>query len=166
MLILPLILFCHDTTLSFFSFFRSLLTFDHQKCSTIAQPYTFVKELGQGAYGCVISARHEDSGEMCAVKKVSDCNRQSPRPNHLTTFSLSEIERKERGERERELIMRYSVRDDLQIDHECLFEKDPRETLFEGNQASSSFPRTQECESVGFNVSCFHFCNSRSRMFR
>jgi mitogen-activated protein kinase 7 len=39
--------------------------------STIAQPYAFVKELGQGAYGCVISARHETSGEMCAIKKVS-----------------------------------------------------------------------------------------------
>ncbi|KAJ9125408.1 hypothetical protein QFC22_000368 [Naganishia vaughanmartiniae] len=40
--------------------------------STIAQPYAFVKELGQGAYGCVISARHETSGEMCAVKKITN----------------------------------------------------------------------------------------------
>ncbi|KAJ9128102.1 hypothetical protein QFC24_000393 [Naganishia onofrii] len=39
---------------------------------TIAQPYAFVKELGQGAYGCVISARHETSGEMCAVKKITN----------------------------------------------------------------------------------------------
>ncbi|GHJ85471.1 hypothetical protein NliqN6_1873 [Naganishia liquefaciens] len=39
---------------------------------TIAQPYTFVKELGQGAYGCVISARHEASGEMCAIKKITN----------------------------------------------------------------------------------------------
>ncbi|KAJ9100129.1 hypothetical protein QFC20_005541 [Naganishia adeliensis] len=39
---------------------------------TIAQPYAFVKELGQGAYGCVISARHETSGEMCAIKKITN----------------------------------------------------------------------------------------------
>lgn len=39
---------------------------------TIAQPYAFVKELGQGAYGCVISARHETTGEMCAVKKITN----------------------------------------------------------------------------------------------
>lgn len=39
---------------------------------TIAQPYSFVKELGQGAYGCVISARHEATGEMCAVKKITN----------------------------------------------------------------------------------------------
>ncbi|BEJ01239.1 hypothetical protein CcaverHIS631_0510960 [Cutaneotrichosporon cavernicola] len=36
------------------------------------QPWQFVKELGQGAYGCVASARHAHSNETCAVKKVTN----------------------------------------------------------------------------------------------
>lgn len=38
----------------------------------LQQPWQFVKELGQGAYGCVSSARHAQSGETCAVKKVTN----------------------------------------------------------------------------------------------
>jgi hypothetical protein len=36
--------------------------------------YEFVKELGQGAYGCVVSARHRRSGEGCAIKKITNIN--------------------------------------------------------------------------------------------
>lgn len=36
--------------------------------------YQFVKELGQGAYGCVVSARHRRSGEGCAIKKITNIN--------------------------------------------------------------------------------------------
>ena len=36
--------------------------------------YDFVKELGQGAYGCVVSARHRRSGEGCAIKKITNIN--------------------------------------------------------------------------------------------
>ncbi|KAH9914828.1 CMGC/MAPK/ERK protein kinase [Fomitopsis serialis] len=36
--------------------------------------YQFVKELGQGAYGCVVSAKHRRSGEGCAIKKITNIN--------------------------------------------------------------------------------------------
>lgn len=36
--------------------------------------YQFVKELGQGAYGCVVAARHRKSGEGCAIKKITNIN--------------------------------------------------------------------------------------------
>lgn len=36
--------------------------------------YEFVKELGQGAYGCVVSARHRKTGEGCAIKKITNIN--------------------------------------------------------------------------------------------
>jgi mitogen-activated protein kinase 7 len=36
--------------------------------------YQFVKELGQGAYGCVIAAKHKRSGEGCAIKKITNIN--------------------------------------------------------------------------------------------
>ncbi|KAK8864730.1 hypothetical protein IAR55_001986 [Kwoniella newhampshirensis] len=38
----------------------------------LQQPWQFVKELGQGAYGCVSSARNAQTGEQCAVKKVTN----------------------------------------------------------------------------------------------
>ncbi|THH04300.1 hypothetical protein EW145_g5624 [Phellinidium pouzarii] len=36
--------------------------------------YEFTKELGQGAYGCVVAARHRRSGEGCAIKKITNIN--------------------------------------------------------------------------------------------
>jgi serine/threonine protein kinase len=36
--------------------------------------YQFVKELGQGAYGCVIAARHRKTNEGCAIKKITNIN--------------------------------------------------------------------------------------------
>ncbi|TFK75471.1 kinase-like protein [Pluteus cervinus] len=33
--------------------------------------YEFVKELGQGAYGCVVAAKHRPSGVGCAIKKIT-----------------------------------------------------------------------------------------------
>ena len=36
--------------------------------------YKFVKELGQGAYGCVVAATHRRSGEGCAIKKITNIN--------------------------------------------------------------------------------------------
>ncbi|KIM40933.1 hypothetical protein M413DRAFT_156206 [Hebeloma cylindrosporum] len=36
--------------------------------------YKFVKELGQGAYGCVVAAQHRRSGEGCAIKKITNIN--------------------------------------------------------------------------------------------
>ncbi|WVQ77847.1 hypothetical protein IAR50_007544 [Cryptococcus sp. DSM 104548] len=38
----------------------------------LQQPWQFVKELGQGAYGCVSSARNAVTAETCAVKKVTN----------------------------------------------------------------------------------------------
>ena len=40
--------------------------------------YQFVKELGQGAYGCVVAARHRRSGEGCAIKKITNMNTKVP----------------------------------------------------------------------------------------
>ncbi|KAJ1306011.1 hypothetical protein OPQ81_010726 [Rhizoctonia solani] len=34
--------------------------------------YQYVKELGQGAYGCVLAAKHRKSGEGCAIKKITN----------------------------------------------------------------------------------------------
>jgi serine/threonine protein kinase len=36
--------------------------------------YQFVKELGQGAYGCVVAAKHAKTGEGCAIKKITNIN--------------------------------------------------------------------------------------------
>ncbi|KAG6831763.1 hypothetical protein H0H92_007915 [Tricholoma furcatifolium] len=36
--------------------------------------YQYVKELGQGAYGCVVAATHRRSGEGCAIKKITNIN--------------------------------------------------------------------------------------------
>lgn len=36
--------------------------------------YEFVKELGQGAYGCVVAAKHRRTGETCAIKKITNIN--------------------------------------------------------------------------------------------
>jgi serine/threonine protein kinase len=36
--------------------------------------YSFVKELGQGAYGLVVAARHRRTGEGCAIKKITNIN--------------------------------------------------------------------------------------------
>jgi len=36
--------------------------------------YQFQKELGQGAYGCVVAAKHRRSGEGCAIKKITNIN--------------------------------------------------------------------------------------------
>ncbi|KAG6834897.1 hypothetical protein H0H93_006586, partial [Arthromyces matolae] len=33
--------------------------------------YQFVKELGQGAYGAVVAAAHQKTGEGCAIKKIT-----------------------------------------------------------------------------------------------
>ena len=36
--------------------------------------YRMLKELGQGAYGCVIAAMHSSTGEGCAIKKITNIN--------------------------------------------------------------------------------------------
>lgn len=38
----------------------------------IDSEYEFCKELGQGAYGCVIAAKHKRTGEGCAIKKITN----------------------------------------------------------------------------------------------
>lgn len=38
--------------------------------------YHYVKELGQGAYGCVVAAKHQQSGEECAIKKITAINKK------------------------------------------------------------------------------------------
>ena len=103
-----------------------VLTIEYQHCSTIAQPYSFVKELGQGAYGCVISARHEATGEMCAVKKV----RLKLYPTLLMSSILIES-----------LL--------CGIDHEHFQQEDLGKEVFEGDQVVAAFPWSQERESTG-----------------
>jgi serine/threonine protein kinase len=41
---------------------------------TVDGDYTYVKELGQGAYGLVVAARHRRTGEGCAIKKITNIN--------------------------------------------------------------------------------------------
>ncbi|KAF8496450.1 CMGC/MAPK/ERK protein kinase [Russula emetica] len=36
--------------------------------------YEFVKELGQGSYGCVVAVKHRRTGEACAIKKITNIN--------------------------------------------------------------------------------------------
>ncbi|KAL7408972.1 kinase-like domain-containing protein [Mrakia frigida] len=50
---------------------RTVFT-SHNQQFIIDSSYTMVKELGAGAYGCVISAKHIGTGEMCAVKKITN----------------------------------------------------------------------------------------------
>jgi serine/threonine protein kinase len=45
-----------------------------QQTFIVDSEYEFVKELGQGAYGCVIAAKHKRSGEGCAIKKITNIN--------------------------------------------------------------------------------------------
>ncbi len=40
--------------------------------------YQFVKELGQGAYGCVVAAKHRRTGDGCAIKKITNINTKVP----------------------------------------------------------------------------------------
>lgn len=42
--------------------------------------YVFVKELGQGAYGAVVAAKHRQSGEGCAIKKITNINTKVSQP--------------------------------------------------------------------------------------
>ncbi|KAI0044802.1 CMGC/MAPK/ERK protein kinase [Auriscalpium vulgare] len=51
--------------------------------------YQFVKELGQGAYGCVVAAKHRRTGEGCAIKKITNINTKACRI--LTKRCLREI---------------------------------------------------------------------------
>ena len=55
--------------------------------------YQFVKELGQGAYGCVVAARHRRTGEGCAIKKITNINTkvrgEGMIPRHVLTTPLS-----------------------------------------------------------------------------
>ena len=53
--------------------------------------YEFVKELGQGAYGCVVAARHRRSGEGCAIKKITNINTKVPLRIH-TCFLVSYVQ--------------------------------------------------------------------------
>ncbi len=48
--------------------------------------YQFVKELGQGAYGCVVAARHRRSGEGCAIKKITNINTKVDAITQLSKF--------------------------------------------------------------------------------
>ncbi len=91
--------------------------------STIAEPYAFVKELGQGAYGCVISARHETTGEMCAVKKVRV---------GATAMPLGSLRRTR------------LIRRAASIDYERLFKEDLDEAVPARDQAAAPFPGPQE----------------------
>ncbi|KAK7049870.1 mitogen activated protein kinase 2 [Paramarasmius palmivorus] len=43
----------------------------------VSSDYQFVKELGQGAYGCVVAARHRQTGEGCAIKKITKIGRNA-----------------------------------------------------------------------------------------
>lgn len=45
--------------------------------------YVFVKELGQGAYGCVVAAKHRQSGEGCAIKKITNINTKVSQPLYI-----------------------------------------------------------------------------------
>lgn len=40
----------------------------------IDSEYEYIKDLGQGAYGCVIAARHRRSADGCAIKKITNIN--------------------------------------------------------------------------------------------
>jgi hypothetical protein len=44
--------------------------------------YQFVKELGQGAYGCVVAAKHRRTGDGCAIKKITNINTKVCAPAH------------------------------------------------------------------------------------
>ncbi|ESK93358.1 cmgc mapk erk protein kinase [Moniliophthora roreri MCA 2997] len=55
----------------------------------VSSEYQFVKELGQGAYGCVVAARHRQTGEGCAIKKITKIGRNAKRI--LTKRCLREI---------------------------------------------------------------------------
>lgn len=50
--------------------------------------YQFVKELGQGAYGCVVAAKHKRTGEGCAIKKITSINTKVRRiPWHSDVYT-------------------------------------------------------------------------------
>lgn len=53
--------------------------------------YQFVKELGQGAYGCVVAAKHRRSGEGCAIKKITAINTKVCPISCLLSFEADSI---------------------------------------------------------------------------
>lgn len=44
----------------------------------VDEDYQFVKQLGQGAYGCVVSAINLRTGETRAIKKITNINSKVP----------------------------------------------------------------------------------------
>ena len=68
-----------------------------QQAFVVDSAYQFVKELGQGAYGCVVAAKHRLTGEGCAIKKITNINTKvssllshfHPRPTHAAHSSES-----------------------------------------------------------------------------
>ena len=55
--------------------------------------YQFVKELGQGAYGCVVAAKHRRSGEGCAIKKITNINTKVSGMSRLHLITLTRLQR-------------------------------------------------------------------------
>ena len=54
--------------------------------------YEFVKELGHGAYGCVVAAKHRRTGEGCAIKKITSINKKVRfEPTHFGSSSWNEM---------------------------------------------------------------------------
>jgi serine/threonine protein kinase len=101
--------------------------------------YQFVKELGQGAYGCVVAAKHRRTGDGCAIKKITNIN---------TKVSLSSTractKNTERHTRQRILTKR-CLREIRCVGTINFLPSLPNATFHP--KAAASFPRTQERSS-------------------
>lgn len=53
--------------------------------------YEYTKDLGQGAYGCVVAAKHRGTGEGCAIKKITNINTKVRRLRVRTGPSLTAL---------------------------------------------------------------------------
>ncbi len=57
----------------------------------IDSEYEYIKDLGQGAYGCVLAARHRRSGDGCAIKKITNVNTKVRSSIVLSAYTLAHV---------------------------------------------------------------------------
>jgi hypothetical protein len=100
--------------------------------------YQFVKELGQGAYGCVVAAKHAKTGEGCAIKKITNINTKVGLAAVIFT-SYANVDRTADIDEE------MSPRDQVRALGLLFY---LHKLILESQQTTASLPWSQECGST------------------
>ena len=97
--------------------------------------FQFAKELGQGAHGCVVAAKHRKSGDSCAIKKITDISTKVHRAedsfhNHNLTVTLQWK------------LTKSCLREIKSVRHSILY---PFALVDSKIKTATSLPRSREC---------------------